>query len=280
MTGSHIPGAGRWLPAAVVVAVLVCAGGNAVEAAGEDRTVVVTTSLLECAVSDVAGDSVRVRRLIPPRACPGHFDASPADLEAIAQATAFIRHDYQEYLDRRMTQAGKKARQYIAVRTAGAQTIPANYVALCRDLCDALTACFPAEADTFRRRSAGIERTVKEAAEEARGILAGSAGGVVVAAQQQREFCEWAGLRVASVFGDADMSSLRGVEAAVASVRRAGAKAVVCNLQRGVREGEALAAKAGVPAVILTNFPVATEGGYRAMLLDNARAISAGLRRE
>lgn len=272
-----------------LIVTLCAVGGLSLVAAPEesprtdpDRVVVVTTSLLECAVRDVAGDRLQVRRLIPPKSCPGHFDATPADLDAIARAALFIRHDYQSFLDRRLVQTGRAARRAYALPTAGPQTLPANYAALCRALCDALAESFPAEAGDFRRRLTVAEAAVRAAGEDALKSMAPISGLPVVASRQQKAFCEWAGLRVVAVFDDADQASLRSVEQTVSSAKRGGAKAVVCNLQSGLREGQNLAARINVPAVVLTNFPdvTAPDGGYRAMLLANASALVAGLSRE
>ena len=62
-------------------------------------TVVVTTSLIESAVVDVSAGTVETYRMIPPGACPGHYDVSPRDLQTIASSAAVFRHDYQEYID-------------------------------------------------------------------------------------------------------------------------------------------------------------------------------------
>jgi len=226
--------------------------------------VVVTTSLLECAVYDVAGEAVAVTRLVPPRACPGHFDATPSDLERIAGAVAFLRHDYQEYLDKRLAQAGKRARLTFVIPTQGAQTIPAHYLALCTAVAAALSECFPDNAAVFHDRLTATVQAMRAMEDEARQqFMPKLRGRPVVASQLQKEFCEWLGLQVVAVLDDADQASLRGVEEVVRTARAAGACAVVCNLQRGTRVAAALAQKLAVPVIVLSNFPDAhlPEGG-------------------
>jgi len=242
--------------------------------------IVVTTSILECAVKDVAGDAVRVWRLIPPQSCPGHFDVTPDDLERIAGAALFIRHDYQGYLDAKLTGAGKRPARSVSVPSAGAQTIPDNYVEMCRCVREALSNLLPAQADLFAKRLESTAARVREVEAElqprCQRMLCGK---VVVASRLQAEFCRWTGLEVAATFDEADQASLAGIADAVRLGRARKAKAVVCNAQRGLREGQALAERLGVPVVVLSNFPDA-DGGYLKLLRANVEALCATLGNE
>ena len=224
--------------------------------AAQAPVVVVTTSLLECAVRDVGGEDFVVVRLAPPGACPGHFDVTPGQMERIAGAALFIRHDYQAHLDRRLTDAGRSAKRCVAVESRGAQTIPENYVAVCRRVAEALSELAPHRAEAIRARlAAGIAR-IEPQADALRTEAARSLDGVrVVATRLQEEFCRWAGAEVVAVFDPGDQASLRGFEETVRAAEAGRPLLVVGNLQRGEREARSLAERLGVPAAILSNFP-------------------------
>lgn len=244
--------------------------------------IVVTTSLLESAVRDVGGNDFHVFRLVPPGSCPGHFDATPADLERIVNAPLFIRHDYQSALDAKLGRAGKRPRRCLSIPDQGAQTIPANYLAVCRQTCDALCALLPDKARALKSRLAQTVESINLVASKTATDAAPLRGKAVITSRLQADFCRWLGLTVAATFDNGDQASLRGIEQAIKQARESGAKAVVCNLQRGLREGQVLAERLGLPLIILSNFPETRsgKGGYPALLRGNVNALLRGISRE
>jgi len=244
--------------------------------------VVVTTSILECAVRDVGGEDFSVCRLVPPHSCPGHFDLTPAHLKRIARAPLFIRHDYQAHLDSKLSRAGKRPRRCIAIPSRGAQTIPENYLAAGRRVCAALSDLAPDKAPALKTRLAHTAARVRRAEAEATAAAVRIRGEVVIASRLQKGFCQWMGLTIAATFDNADQASLKGVEQAIKGAREARASAVVCNLQRGLREGQVLAERLGLPLVVLSNFPEADpdNGGYIGLLRTNVDALVRGIARE
>ena len=253
------------------------ATGEPPNAAKVKLTVVVTTSMIECATRDSGGPGIEVVRLVTLASCPGHFDATPADLERIARASLFVRHDYQGYLDAKLTRAGRRPRRAVSVPTRGPQTLPANYLAACRAIRPVLAAAGVASAT--KSRLAEVERRVRE---ESGKLMARwrprLKGRVVAASRLQAGFCRWAGLRVAATFDNADQASLKGLARVIRDARKAKIAAVVCNLQRGRREGRAIAARIGKPLIVLSNFPVEPRGaGYLGLLRVNVAALAKGL---
>ena len=269
---------GRWGAAAGLVLSLaaIAVGGPAGE--GKARpAVVVTTSMLECAARDSGGPGIEVVRLVPPGSCPGHFDAAPADLARIARASLFIRHDYQAYLDAKLTRAGKRPRRAVSVPTRGPQTIPKHYLAACEAVRSALASA-GVDSASKARLAALRKRVLAESEKLLKPWRPRLKGRVVVASRLQAGFCRWAGLRVAASFDNADQTSLKGLARVVRAGRKAKAEAVVCNLQRGVREGRAISSRLGKPLIVLSNFPAEPRGsGYLGLLKANVAALTRGL---
>ena len=77
--------------------------------------VVVTTTLIGAAVSDVAGDWCRVDVLIPPAGCPGHFDIGPQALAALQGAALIMRHDYQQHLEARLREGQESQDRFVSL---------------------------------------------------------------------------------------------------------------------------------------------------------------------
>jgi len=280
---------GRWLAVTVLGAVacgLACGCGREepaskaeITARQEPPAVAVGTSMIECAVRSLSGGHVVVHRLGPPGQCPGHFDLTPGDFEAIVRSRLLLRHDYQGYLDEKL-QGVARGRRIGVMATAGAQTIPANYVDLCRQVADEMSSAFPALAPALDARMAEVELAADRIGADALQQAAPLASVPVVASSFQKEFCEWLGLRVVGQFDLADEMSLKDLERLVRAGREGQAVAVVANLQRGEREGRPIAERLGVPLVVLSNFPLqpAEPDGYRRLVAGNVQKLLAGCR--
>lgn len=247
--------------------------------ASQKTEIAVTTSILECAVRDVGGEDFSVFRLVPPHSCPGHFDATPADLERIVRAPLFIRHDYQAYLDAKLSRAGKRPRRCVSIPSQAAQTIPENYLAVCEQICSTLSGLAPDKAPALKTRLAHTTERIRKAEADVSAEAARLKGKVVLTSRLQVGFCKWMGLTIAATFDNADQASLKGVEQAVERAGESGAAVVVCNLQRGLREGKVLAERLGLPLIVLSNFPEAgpEKGGYLGLLYSNAKALLRGI---
>lgn len=74
------------------------------------KSIVVTTSMLESAASEVLPVSQRIDivRLLSPSSCPGHFDLSPRIVPTLHSAVMVVRHDYQDVLEQKMESIGVK----------------------------------------------------------------------------------------------------------------------------------------------------------------------------
>jgi len=244
--------------------------GQAASSGSPRPQVVVGTSMIESAVRRLAGDRLQVYRLAPPGQCPGHFDMKPGDFEAIIRSELLLRHDYQEHLDRKLQHAGG-TRSIVSLPTGGPQTIPDNYLALCREVKEALDTAFPALSPTLEANLKALEAEVQAIRSRARERAKPLRGRAIVASSFQEEFRGWLGLKVVAQFDLEVEMSPRDLESAVRAGEEGRATAVVCNLQRGEREGKPLAERLGVPLVVLSNFPLepASQDAYAGLVAHN-----------
>jgi len=240
--------------------------------------VVVTTSLLAAAVREVAGDGVEVETLLPPGTCPSYFDLEPAQVRRAAGAVLFLRHEFQPFLDAKLTAIGVDASRRAAPEIGGANCIPANYARLCHGVAEALAARLPAGATDFRARAAEVARQAAERAPVWRERVAPLRGRPLLVAFRQVGFAKWLGLEVAAEFPPAEDPAAAAVTAAIRAAQSAHVVAVVGNGPNGNRTPEALAAALKVPVVMLENFPSAVApAGYWTMVEANIAALLAGV---
>ncbi len=241
--------------------------------------VVVTTSMIEAAVQELtAGLPGRVEavRLLPPGSCPGHFDLAARDLARLAGAKLLLRHDYQAVLDERLAALTVGAPPAQALSVPGTLLAPERFAALAAQVRERLASVLPDEEESLTAALESLRQRTRAMEEETRRRAAAWHGFPVVASVQQRDFCEWLGLRVVGELPRAEDLSPRDA----AALQRCGARAVVGNLQSDARAAAALARRLGVPAAILSNFPDCAGYGttYTELLRHNLEELDRACR--
>lgn len=243
--------------AAVAAAgVLLAVAGSAGAPPASGVTVMVTTSMLEAAVAELTPAGVEVVRLMPPGACPGHFDVSPGQVAAVRRADLLLRHPFQEGFEEQLARAGALSAPAAAVGRGGSLLIPANYRLLLDDVAAALA---PVAGPNLAARAGHAVRRTEEVESWLRHTAAEWVGRPVIAAGMQAEFCRWLGLEVVGTVGRPEEVSPRELEALLALEP----ELVVANLQSGTRAAEVLAGRLGVPLAVLSNFPGSDGDGDR-----------------
>jgi zinc transport system substrate-binding protein len=241
--------------------------------------VVVTTTLIETAVRDLMGNDVFVVRLMPPGSCPGHFDLDPGQVKHLSSAALFIRHDFQASLDAGVMKSGLGANRIVAITSRPAFTIPEAYSTMCAELAARLSETWPDHA-------AGIQASLSEIQRRANAAKADTLtdrtqtlhGRRALCAEYQQDFCRWMGLDVIAVFHAGADESAWHLSRAVDMANTAQAEAVIGNQQWGTRHLKALAEAAGLPGIMLSNFPASGESGaYWDLFEANVEALRKGL---
>lgn len=246
----------------------------AIGTAAEPLRLVVSTSMIEAAaLALTAGQAAApaVVRLLPPGSCPGHFDLSARDLARVSTADLILCHDYQGALAEKLAgMAGGGPRQ-VALSTPGSLLVPAHFLALARQVREALAADL-ADAAALTAAWTQLEKDAAALTAAARRLAEPWQGLPVVASVQQREFCEWLGLRVVGVLPRAEDLAPRDLVA----LQRGDARAVVGNLQSDARPARALGERLRLPVAILSNFPDSADGStdaYARLLQSNLQEL-------
>ena len=92
-----------WFFYRILVLLLVFVVTGSTSRTEQKKPIVVTTSMLECAAREVIppAQGFDIVRILPPSACPGHFDLSPRVVPLIRSAVIVVRHDYQDMLEKK-----------------------------------------------------------------------------------------------------------------------------------------------------------------------------------
>lgn len=242
----------------------------------------VTTSYIECAVHDLAGDAVRTVRLLPPGTCPGHFDVTPKMVRELRRCPLLLRFDFQAGLDERLSRLAERGLRIVAIPAGQGLCVPKTYAAVCRAVCEALRERIPDQADAFARRLLEVEARVAHLAEEMRAKVAaaGLQGTPVVTSGHQAVFCEALGLRVVARYTGGDEQSAARLAGLIEQGEEAGVRFVIANLQEGPQLADPLADRLRARAVVFSNFPSMAEGQttFDELVRANVAALVGGAR--
>jgi zinc transport system substrate-binding protein len=235
-----------------VVVGMIAALAVAAVSADVEPTVVVTTSMLSAAVSElVAPDApVDIIRLVPPGSCPGHFDLTPRVVPELRRASVIVRHDYQQFLEERLADLGVDGRVVVA-STPGSLLIPEHYLQLVAQVQPALKDVLPVSDQRLEDAAGEVAARVQRSARRATAAPQPWSGRPVVASAMQAELCRWLGMNVvAELPRGEDLPPRR-----LGELMALEPDAVIANLQEGTRAAEVLAERLGCPLVVLSSFP-------------------------
>ncbi|GIX44943.1 MAG: hypothetical protein KatS3mg130_1351 [Candidatus Sumerlaea sp.] len=219
---------------------------------------VASNSWLECALVDLASTSVKVERLAPPGACPGHYDIRPDEAVRLRSARAVVLFDFQQSLAGRLREFLPASTQLVLIHPADGLCVPETYADACRQLRDALVRANLLESDAADRALSATVQRMERLASRLRDDARPVRGVRVVASAHQAAFCRWLGLDVIAVWQSADASSAKEVAELLDEARRKRVQCVIANLQEAGKVGRSLADALGVPLVVFSNFPAMT----------------------
>ena len=228
------------------------------------NTVVVGSSQIATAMHEIAGDALETTNLIPGGMCPGHYDARPADIEAVANSNLFIIHNWQEdkaNIQDLITAANNPHLNVSVIDIIDAPMLPAYQIELGRHILDILCNAYPGNADFYTSNVEKREQRIasKDAELQNRLKQANIDGIKVLCSNMQAEFIKWAGFDVKATYGRPEELSVKQVEQLVTLAKSEGVTLVIDNLQSGgTTTSQNLAHDIGVAHVTITNFP----GGF------------------
>ena len=221
--------------------------------------VVTSTSHLEQLVKRIGGEHVDVINIVPPASHPGDFDASPGDIQKLADADLFLWHNWpgELYVPGLLESADNPDMTVIAIEVDGSWMTPQVQEQAADLVADALI-----QVDSSNRTAYedGAE-TYKEAAEaentkvRARLAEVDVSAVKVICAGWQAGFLGWAGFTIVGTYGLPTAPTPADIQELVDLGRAEGVTLVVDNLHDNPDAGLPIATELGCDRVVLLNFP-------------------------
>lgn len=215
-------------------------------------------------VEEVADGKLEARPFVAPGMCPGHYDMSPSDVRALANARAFLVHNYQQSYENvtGLIEAAQNPNLSVwVVNITGNWMTPPVQARAVEVITQALVEIDPESATYYQQKAAERIAAILEKGEEVRTrLLQEGLGEVqVICDEMQAGFVMWAGFDVVTTYGRPEDLSTQEMAQLVDVARDAGVALVIDNLQSGATgNSEALASDIGAVQVVISNFP----GGF------------------
>lgn len=217
-------------------------------------------------ISDVSDGKLKARVLIPPEACPGHYDIKPGDIEALAKCRALLIHDYQQNMKNVTSaiEAAKNPNLVIKVlEVKGNWMVPSVQAEGVGKIAEILAELDTKNADFYCQRAEQRKQAIlAKGGEVKKKLEAANLSQVkVICADMQAGFVKWVGFDVVATYGRPEELSVGQVAELVSKAKQAGVVLVIDNLQSGATAtSEAMARDIGAVQVTISNFPGGLKG--------------------
>ncbi len=244
---------------AIILVILLLAISGCAAKESPKLKVATGTSLIADIVKNVGGDKVETVNIVPPAACPGHFDLKPGDVQKLAEARLFLRHDWQGkmFTKELIESVHNKDLQVVEVAVAGNWMAPPVQKEAVTKIAGILMEKDPSNRDYYEQNADRLVSLIDSKGKETLSRLqAAGAGGVkVLCSDMQQGFLKWAGFDVVATYGRPEELSPQKMQELINKGKQAGVKLVVDNLQSGPDAGKGMAKELGAAQVTISNFP-------------------------
>ncbi len=222
------------------------------------------SSLITDIIQDVANGKLNAHTLIPPGACPGHYDVKPSDVETLANSRVLIIHNWQQNMKNiiGLVEAADNPDLVIKViDVPDMPMVPQIQAETIDKIAQALGEVDEENAAYYQEKAAERTQAILAKGEEVKDKLqdANVSGVKVLCVEYQAGFAEWAGFDVVATYGRPEDLGLLQMQELVAEAQEAGVALVIDNLQSGATAtGMAIAQDIEAIQVTISNFP----GGF------------------
>jgi ABC-type Zn uptake system ZnuABC Zn-binding protein ZnuA len=234
--------------------------------------IVTSTTDISSVVEAIAPDDAKVVNIVPGGMCPGHFDLSPAEANLIFLSDLIIYHGYESWFVK--VEELNLDIDIVDLETDGSWMIPEVYLEGALEILNVLKSEYSSDSASiyeidkkYKRLKISIDSLISivlQKKEKIKGVR-------VICNKHQKDFLEFLGAEVVSVFSPGDDISLKEISEVVKIGKEANVQLVVDNLQSGKKVGSTIADELKSDYIIFSNFP--EEQGYKITLLNNIELL-------
>lgn len=220
--------------------------------------IIATTSLISCISKEVGKDKVSVSTILPPAACPGHFDLKIQDIQFLAESKAVFYHGWEGFMPKLMAAAPGKEAALKKISVEGNWMIPSKQKEAALAIAQQLGKIDPPNKSYYQKNALQYNKKVDRVASKLQAKTSRLRGQAVLGSALQKDFFLWLGLKPVGMYGRAEDITPQQTINLVEKGRKEKAHLVIDNLQSGPGAGKAIAKELDIKEVTLSNFP----GGF------------------
>ncbi|MCM8769796.1 MAG: zinc ABC transporter substrate-binding protein [Candidatus Omnitrophica bacterium] len=219
--------------------------------------VVVTTSLLESVVKELAGHQLSVNVLVTSNLCPGHADVGVEKMAFLERCQLFLAHGFEPYLPRLEKSIFSLREKKGLISLPGNWQIPAVHLQAAILVNDTLCSFFPDKATFFRNRLNHLSESLKKLDRDIQRQVSSSGWLAlpVICNSHLADLCAYLGLKVVATYGSKEDFSPELLASLLKEGKTAGVKLIIDNLQAGRDTGKSLANDLEAKHIVFSNFP-------------------------
>lgn len=222
---------------------------------GQKETVLCGTSMIASLARDIA-PGIKNTVLVPPDACPGHFDLKPQDAADIKRAKLIIVHPYQGVLAESVKKINKKAK--VEILKSSALTTPEGYFNGLSEMAALLNGYYPGNFDEFEKNRQATVFLIMERVTDDQIYISCMRKKKVKAAVSgvQKDLAEYFGFVPVAVFGEAESLTALQISGIINGAKKGRAEVILSNLN-GSHDTTAdiLNKELKLKKAVLLNFP-------------------------
>ena len=238
--------------AAVVLVFTSCAQNT------EKQTVLCGTSMIASLARDIA-PGIKNKVIVPPDACPGHFDLKPQDAADIKRAKLVIIHPYQGVLAEAIKKINKNVK--VEILKSSALTTPEGYFNGLSEMEALLNGYYPGNFDEFEKNRQAAVFLIMESVTDDQIYISCMRKKKVKAAVSavQKDLAEYFGFVPVAVFGEAEGLTALQISDIIKSAKKGQAAVILSNLN-GSHDATAdiINKELKLNKAVLLNFPGGT----------------------
>jgi ABC-type Zn uptake system ZnuABC Zn-binding protein ZnuA len=240
-----------------------------------------TNSILADFTKNLLKENVNIEYIMPPGACPIHFDTNPSDLSKITKADIIISLGIEPWLNNLLESSGNTKYNIITCIGLGEWSIPSGAKQYVGRLRGELSKFLPELNETINSNAQNYINIIDETSYQLQQLIIdkGYLNKNVICMQWQADFAEYIGLNVTLSYAPPESLSTQDM----INISKAASVGNICvvidNLQSGTDFGARISSESGASHVIFTNFPEALPGTdtYLDMIRYNTNQLINGI---
>jgi len=244
-------------------------------------SIICTNSILADFTKNILKDNAKIDYIMPPGACPTHFDTTPADISKISYADILISLGWEPWLNDLIENSGNKNYTLIKCLDLGEWNIPTGAIKYIETLEKELSLILPNLNTTIHDNSRKYIDVINSTSNNLKNQIINNnyLDKKIICMQWYEDFLEWFGFNVVYSYGPPEGLSTQDIINISIAASNSEVTAIVDNLQSGTDFGARISSESGSIHVIFTNFPSAIPDtdSYLDMITYNIQKLINGI---